>query len=63
MSSWAHASSNEWARNSSPAAIAALISGAGRTAGAWGGEVDAVVGEHGVHLVGDRLDQVAEEIP
>ncbi len=36
-----------------------LISGA---SGAWRGELNAVVGEHGVDLVGDGLQEVAQEV-
>ena len=58
---WAQASSNEWARKSSPAVIAALISRTAATS-AWGGEVDGMFGEHRMHLVGNRCDQVSEKV-
>jgi hypothetical protein len=35
----------------------------GRASGAGRGELDAVVGEHGVDLVGDGRDQAEQEIP
>lgn len=34
----------------------------GRTASPWRGELDAVVGQNGVGLVGNRLDQSRQEV-
>ena len=38
------------------------MSGAADSLGAWRREVGAVVGEHGVYLIGHGVDQVAQEL-
>ena len=61
MSFCAQASAKEWQRKSSPAASASLTSSTAES-GTGIVEVDAVVGEYGVHRVGPRGDEVSEEV-
>jgi hypothetical protein len=42
--------------------MASLIKGHGRSTGTGRGELNAVVGEHGVDLVGDGRDQPQQEV-
>ena len=58
MSFWAQAYSKACARKSSPAIHGGLISAAASRCCRGVGELDAVVGQHGVDLVGDGRDQV-----
>ena len=62
MSFLAQASSKAWAQKQFAVRDGLLDQSARPSPGAGGGELDAVVGEHGVDLVGDGRDQAQQEL-